>query len=395
MKTPMETPCPVCGSSSVREILSMPQMPVFCNVLWDSREAAIGCARGDIRLAYCSGCSFMFNEAFDPELVRYTQRYDNCLHYSKRFREYAESLAAQLVDRHQLHNKLVVDVGCGKGDFLKLLCELGPNRGVGYDPSFEVRDDIEALGDDIEIVRDYYSDEFADHGGDFLCCRHVLEHIQRPGELLAQIRGGLGQRAGVPIFLEVPNGAYTIRNVFVWDVIFEHPCYFTGNSLGYLFELSGYEVSEASEEFEGQYLGIHATTKAPGAEAEIVPPVEDPSVREAVASFSSEFDNLVATWKKELDEIGRDNRRAVIWGAGSKGVTFLNLLDPDGRIGYAVDVSPNKKGKFVAGTGQSIVSVDFLLEYRPNDILVMNPVYQAEIAGMVREMGIEAAVRCL
>jgi hypothetical protein len=199
----------------------------------------------------------------------------------------------------------------------------------------------------------------------------------------------------VPVFLEVPNAAYTIRKVFVWDVIFEHPCYFTGNSLVYLFESSGYEVSETTEEFEGQYLGIHARTKAPGAKTEFAPPVEDPSVREAVASFSSEFDNLVATWKQELDQIGRDNRRAVIWGAGSKGVTFLNLLDPEGRIGYAVDVSPNKTGKFVAGTGQPIVSADFLLEYPPNDILVMNPVYEAEIAAMVREMGIETAVRCL
>jgi len=150
-------------------------MPVFCNVLWDTRDTAVSCDRGDIVLGFCNACSFVFNTVFDPALVRYSQSYDNCLHFSGRFRDYADALAERLVERHGLHGKLVVDVGCGKGDFLKLLCEKGPNRGVGYDPSFEARDDIAALGDGVKIVNDYYSGAYAGHGGDFLCCRHVLE----------------------------------------------------------------------------------------------------------------------------------------------------------------------------------------------------------------------------
>jgi SAM-dependent methyltransferase len=367
-------------------------MPVFCNVLWDDRAGAVSCDRGDIMLAFCEGCSFMFNTVFDPELVRYSQSYDNCLHFSERFRRYADTLSDQLIDRHGLHNKLVVDVGCGKGDFLKLLCEKGPNRGMGFDPSFEKRSDIEALGGKVTIVDDYYTEKYAGHGGDFLCCRHVLEHVELPGDLLVQVRGGLGERSGIPVFFEVPNGAYTVENVFVWDVIYEHPCYFTSESLARLFGTIGFAVTSVSEEFEGQYLGLHATT----GEGEVGDGVGSrEKMGGLIDRFTRSFNDLISRWRAELDSIEKERRRAVIWGAGSKGVTFLNLLDRGGRIAHAVDISPNKHGKFIAGTGQEIVSPDFLVGYDPDDVLVMNPVYEREISSQLREMGIDARVRSL
>ena len=394
MVRPKKGICPVCGSESLVEFLSMTRMPVFCNVLWDNREAAVSCERGDIVLAYCEGCSFMFNTAFDPELVRYSQRYDNCLHFSGRFRRYADSLADKLIARHDLHDKVVVDVGCGKGDFLKLLCEKGPNRGMGYDPSFESRADMQALEGVVTIVDDLYSDKYAGHGGDFLCCRHVLEHIERPNELLAQILGGLGGRSGIPVYFEVPNGAYTVENVFVWDVIYEHPCYFTAASLARLFEASGFGVSSVEEEFEGQYLGLHASTGA-GSARGVGVGTADADLRGSVGRFKSALGETVANWRAELESIGREGRKTVIWGAGSKGVTFLNLLDREAGISHAVDVSPHKQGKFVAGTGQEIVPPEFLTGYNPDDVLVMNPVYETEIVSQLRELGVDARVRCL
>ena len=41
-----------------------------------------------------------------------------------------------LVDRHELQNKTLIEISCGKGDFLKLLCQLGANTGYGFDPSY-------------------------------------------------------------------------------------------------------------------------------------------------------------------------------------------------------------------------------------------------------------------
>ena len=117
--------------------------------------------------------------------------------------------------------------------------------------------------------------------------------------------------------------------------------------------------------------------------------------RVSVDAFTKAFEELVSTWQEELAALARDGRKAVIWGAGSKGVTFLNLLDLDRRVEYAVDVSPNKLGRFVAGSGQEIVSPEFLKVYSPDDILVMNPVYEREIASQLAAIGVNARVRSL
>ena len=36
-----------------------------------------------------------------------------------------------------MHNKNIIEIGCGSGEFIKLLCELGNNKGIGFDPSYK------------------------------------------------------------------------------------------------------------------------------------------------------------------------------------------------------------------------------------------------------------------
>jgi hypothetical protein len=80
----------------------------------------------------------------------------------------------------------------------------------------------------------------------------------------------------------------------------------------------------------------------------------------------------------------------VIWGVGSKGVTFLNILQCQDKIQYAVDINPRKVGMHVAGAGQEIVPPDFLREYQPDAIILMNPIYQDEIRQTIAQLGVNA-----
>jgi hypothetical protein len=59
------------------------------------------------------------------------------------------------------------------------------------------------------------------------------------------------------------------------------------------------------------------------------------------------------------------------------------------EIEYAVDINPYKWGKFMAGTAQQIVSPDFLLRYRPDLVVAMNPIYLAEIRATLDELGLD------
>src|SRR5918992_5375662 len=108
-------------------------MPVLANVLWPTRVEALAAPRGDMRLTYCERCGALRNADFDAELVRYSPSYENSLHFSPSFDDWARGLAARLVNDYDIRGKQVVDVGCGAGDFVRLLCDEGGNRGVGYD----------------------------------------------------------------------------------------------------------------------------------------------------------------------------------------------------------------------------------------------------------------------
>ncbi len=70
----------------------------------------------------------------------------------------------------------------------------------------------------------------------------------------------------------------------------------------------------------------------------------------------------------------------IIWGAGAKGSTFLNLLDPDRKIiKYVIDINPAKQNKFIAHTAHPIYSPDNIKENKIKRILVMNENYKNEI----------------
>jgi SAM-dependent methyltransferase len=233
--------------------------PVFCNVLWPTREAAVNASRGDIWLVFCNTCGHLFNRSFDPKLVEYTQSYENSLHYSARFQHYATELAQTLVERHRLYGRDIVEVGCGQGDFLRLLCDLGGNRGTGFDPSYRPDIDRNDTAEAVTIIRDLYGEAYYGYRADLVCCRQVLEHISVPSEFLASVRRLVDSRPEGVLFFEVPNVLYTIRDLGIWDIIYEHYSYFSPASLAYLFSSHGLSVEAVRETFGGQYLTIEAT----------------------------------------------------------------------------------------------------------------------------------------
>ena len=84
----------------------------------DSREEALAFPRGDIELGVCTGCGFICNPAFDPKRTEYSGRYEETQAFSPTFNKFHLALATELVERFELQGKTVVEIGCGKGEFL-------------------------------------------------------------------------------------------------------------------------------------------------------------------------------------------------------------------------------------------------------------------------------------
>ena len=79
-----------------------------------------------------------------------------------------------------------------------------------------------------------------------------------------------------------------------------------------------------------------------------------------------------------------------LWGAGSKGVTFLNIADAARSIDNVVDINPRKQNHYVALTGQKVVAPEALPGIKPDVIFVMNSLYAQEIAATLDRLGVRA-----
>ena len=380
--------CPICTSTDTLLFFEVLDMPVHIGVQWDSRKAAQNCPKGDIKLSFCRSCGFITNIAFNPALLEYSEAYDNSLHFSAVFQEYARTLATHLVERYNIYNKEVVEIGCGKGDFLALLCTIGHNHGVGFDPSYEhQRLDIE-VANQMTFVQDFYSERYAHYQADLICCRYVFEHIEQPVDFLKMIRRTIGNRLDTLLYFEVPNVSLILQDLSVWDIIYEHCSYFSLESLAYTFNLCGFDICDLTETYNGQFIGIEAKPAKNLNGANTPQRANLARMTEAVTAFANNYQNRTKTWQDNLAQIKQTRQRVMAWGAGAKGVGFLNMLKIQEQIEYIVDINPHKQGTYIAGTGQQIVPPEFLMDYRPDVVIIMNPIYKHEIQQQIERLGL-------
>jgi SAM-dependent methyltransferase len=386
--------CPNCGSVEMSVFYELESVPVHSVLLLPTREEALNYPKGDIALGFCQACGFISNVAFDPSLHEYSSRYEATQAFSPTFSAFAHRLARRLIDQYDLHGKDLIEIGCGQGEFLTLLCELGGNRGVGFDPAYVSERSESQAEDRITFVKDFYSERYADYEGDFVCCKMTLEHIQHTADFVSTVRRSLGDQSKAIVFFQVPDVRRILREVAFWDIYYEHCSYFSLGSLARLFRQCGFEVMNLAREYDGQYLVIEARA-GDGKDGALLEQEDDlEELAQEVAYFSEHYPPKLEAWRRDLQRIRQTGRRAVIWGGGSKGVAFLTTLRIENEIEYAVDINPYKHGTYMAGAGQEIVGPEFLREYRPDVVIVMNPIYEGEIRQLIGGLGLTPEFMC-
>jgi hypothetical protein len=193
--------CPGCASSASTQFYSVPAVPVHQVKLVPSREAARACREGDIGLRFCSACGFVWNAAFDPARMSYQEDYESTQTVSPTFNRFHERLAHDLIDRFDLRHKKVVEVGCGQGEFITMLAEIGGNHGDGFDQVHRGEGGSAA----VTFVKDFYGPAYQHLEPDFVCCKMTLEHVHDTGDFLRSMRKAMGDRPDAVIFFMIPE----------------------------------------------------------------------------------------------------------------------------------------------------------------------------------------------
>jgi SAM-dependent methyltransferase len=382
--------CSICGSRNLENFLRLENMPTLVGAVWHDRDQAMGAVCGDIALLICQDCGYICNTAWRSDLITFAPGYEISLHHSAVYRHFLEKTASELIDRYHLKNKRIVEIGCGPGYFLDLLCCLGENDGFGFDPSLEHDRTDRFENHAVQLVRGYYDSKWSHLQPDLVCCRHAFQSVPNPRSFLESIVSVLGPKADTPCYFEMPNAAYVFDPNIRWDIMFEYLSFFTPDTLATAFDLSGYEVFKSQACYEqGQYLALEARPGKTHASSAVKDRNTVEYLLVEIRAFSRLLDRRLDWWRENLRQYRGDGKKLLGWGAGGRAVTFLCALDVREQIPYVVDINPNRQGAFLPRTGQKIVPPEFVKEYRPDIIVVTNPTYLEEIKTDVAAMGLK------
>lgn len=376
--------CPVCEHAQIKPFLQRSQVPVHQNLVIPRADDTRTVTRGELDLVVCEACGFVFNQAFDLSRLSYGENYDNTQSCSAYFDAYLDGLVQDMVERQGVRNCTIVEVGCGKGHFLKKLVNYpgANNTGFGFDPSY-VGPLTDLIGR-LQFRTSYYDQSCTEIAADVVVCRHVIEHVPEPLQILRSVRAALASSPKARVFFETPCVDWILRHRVIWDFFYEHCSLFTAESLGLAFRRTGFAVERVEHIFGGQYLWLEARV----ADVDETLPATGLTVKMATA-YAAEERKLREAWLARLRDLGQNGKLA-LWGAGAKGATFANLVDPDCiLIDCVVDLNPNKQGRFIPGTGHPIVAPADLPGRSVCNALLMNPNYRQENLKLLAEAGIE------
>jgi hypothetical protein len=332
-----------CGRVLYRQL----DFPIFQNRMYPTAAEAIACPRGDIELIEDDVTGLVYNAAFRPELLVYDRDYQNEQGMSPAFRAHLDVVANLVVQR--LGRDRIVEVGCGKGLFVRLLADRGVDV-AGFDPAYE--------GDDLRIVSRAFSPDERMHARG-LVLRHVLEHIRNPVAFLQQLRDANG---GGLLYVEVPCLDWILAHRAWFDIFYEHVNYFRLADFTRMFRT----VVQAERLFGGQYLGVIVDL------ATLRTPRIDDGDR---VLFPGDFAGAPTT----------TGDREAVWGGASKGVIFSLLRQREGRpVDIVIDINPAKQGRYLPATGLRVASPAEALSTLPegSTIHIMNSMYFDEIKQM-------------
>jgi SAM-dependent methyltransferase len=370
----LQARCPSCGAAAGHPFYELDRVPVHQVKLVRTRKAALACAKGDIALCFCPTCGFVWNAAFEPARMRYGEDYESTQAVSPTFNAFHARLAKDLIERFDLFGKQVVEIGCGQGEFVTMLAELGGNQGYGFDRVHRGA----SPHPKVEFVKDFYGPRFAHLCPDFVCCKMTLEHVHDTLAMLQSVRRTLGERPETVVLFMIPEVTRILRLSAFWDIYYEHCSYWSPGALARAFRKAGFDPIALWCDYGDQYVLIAArpgTGRSPALAKE-----EPPEALAAeVKSFAAKVGAEVERWRARLEDLRRAGQRTALWGGGSKAVAFLTTLGATATVAYAVDVNPRRHGTFIAGTAQKIVAPAHLAAKPPDALIVMSPIYLAEI----------------
>lgn len=366
--------CIACGAPLWETpLLTLDNMPASAQHMPDAQ--GVKQDRGlTLDLCQCMGCGLV---QFDCEPVDYYRDVIRAGGFSKTMVELRRYQYKHLIDSYHLEGKKFIEVGCGQGEFLKVLSEFPVEvHGIEHDPHLVELARAQGL-DVTEGFTETEDTRFAGGLYDVFLSFNFLEHQPDPSTMLQAIYRNLEDDAmGL---ITVPSFEYIMDHNSYYELIRDHLAYYTFETLTPLLERNGFLVEEC-EVINRDTLSVIVKKR---------PQMDTENLLECYVNLKREMESYM----KYLDAW---DKKVAIWGASHQGFTLASTTKLGERARYIIDSAPFKQGKFAPASHLPIVGPDHFHEHPVDAIIITAPGYTDEIAASIRrKFGTSVEIRAM
>lgn len=360
----MDCYCRACSSClPIEDIISYKNMPKsaqdFPSSINLDEDKGV-----DIVLKECPYCGLV-QAVGEP--VPYYKDVIRSVAVSDEMKEFRIRQFSEWIREYHLEGKRVIEIGCGKGEYLALL-EITESEAFGLEHNEESVAEAQKNGHN--VYSGFIKDEQTLIDGypyDAFLCLNYLEHIPEPGLFLKGIANNLADDSyGL---VEVPNFNMMIEKSLYSEFIQDHLSYFTKDSLSNLLSNCGFEILSLDEIWYG-YI-ISATVR-----------------KRRHIDIQGMIERRLLLKKSVIDFLTRcrnNGERIATWGAGHQALANLSLLEMKGYIDCVIDSAIFKQNKYTPATHLPIVGPEVLEAGNIDVVIIMAAGYSQEIVGIMEK----------
>tara|TARA_R110000824_G_scaffold128983_3_gene290141 strand:- start:11702 stop:12769 length:1068 start_codon:yes stop_codon:yes gene_type:complete len=310
----------------------------------------------NLEVCECEVCSLV---QLSNEPVPYHKEVIRASAFSEEMKQFRVKQFADFVQKYSLQGKKVIEVGCGKGEFLQLMKDAGTDA-YGIEYSAESVDVCREQG--LRVDKDYvlYAHHMLkDQPFDCFFILNFFEHLPDLNSTLQALHDNL-TKDGIGI-IEVPNFDMILRENLFSEFINDHLYYFTEDTLRSVLSRNGFEIIESTQVWHDYIISMVVKKK--------------PSLD--LSPFKVHQEKITKELQDYLSQ--HEKGTVAVYGAGHQALAILALAQLSGNIKYVLDDAPFKQNKYTPATHIPIVSAKVLKTDPPSAIIVMAASYSNEV----------------
>ena len=316
----------------------------------------------DLNLFQCSSCGLV---QLSEKPVSYYKEVIRASSFSSEMKRFRSEQFVSWVDKYNLKGKSILEVGCGRGEYLSIFKQTEVSLAHGIEYSKESVSSC--INSEISVTKGFFGDEnfvLPKQKYDGFICLNFIEHWPNPNKVLAHLKKNLSEDAiGI---VEVPNFDMILKQGLYSEFISDHLLYFTKDTLTFMLNYNGFEVIECSVIWHDYILSAVVRKRKR---------IDLSLLKSRKLNVETELNSFIDKFEK---------KEVAIWGAGHQSLAVMSLAKLENKIRYVVDSAPFKQGKYTPATHFPIVAPIELVNNPVKAVIIIAASYSNEVAYIMK-----------